>query len=99
MTPSDLERALLWVVTAYRVFGAAWMVLLGGVVLASTEEPAARPGWVVVGLVVVGVWTAVSVGLALRMPPLTRTWTFLGIDIAVSERHICNVFGAQREAV
>ena len=84
MTPSDLERALLWVVTAYRVFGASWMVLLGSVVLASTEEPAAKPGWVVVALVVVGAWTALSVGLALRMPPMTRTWLFVVIDIGVA---------------
>jgi len=83
ITPRDLERALLWLVTAYRVFGAAWMMLLGGVVLASKEEPAANPGWVVVALVVVTAWTIISVALAVRMQKATATWAFVTIDIAV----------------
>lgn len=81
--PAGLERALLWLVTAYRVFGAAWMILLGAVVLASSESPAGRPGWVVAALATVIVWTAVSVVVALRAPRITRTWAFVLVDIGV----------------
>lgn len=83
ITPRDLERALLWVVTAYRVFGAAWMMLLGGVVLAAKEEPAGSPGWVVVALATVAAWTLLSVALAIRAQRATATWPFVAIDIAV----------------
>lgn len=83
MSPRDLEPALLWLVTAYRVFGAAWMVLLGSVVLASTEDTAGRPGWVVTALIVVVLWTLLSVALAIRAHRTTATWTFVVIDVAV----------------
>ncbi|NND01375.1 MAG: histidine kinase [Acidimicrobiia bacterium] len=83
ITPRDLERALLWVVTAYRVFGAAWMMLLGGVVLASKEDPVGNPTWVVVALALVAGWTILSVALAVRAQWATATWLFVGIDIAI----------------
>ena len=80
--PEGLERALLWLVTGYRVFGAAWMVLLGSLVLASSDK-AAKPGWVIAALIVVVVWTLLTVGLALQAPDRTSTWTFVILDIAV----------------
>jgi len=57
------------------------MVLLGSLVLTSSE--AARPGWVVTGLVVVVVWTIVTVALALRVPWTAATWSFVVVDIAI----------------
>lgn len=83
ITPRDLERAFLWFVTAYRVFGAAWMVFLGGVVLASEQNPAARPGWVATALIVVVLWTLLSMVLAIRAPRATSTWTFVAVDLVV----------------
>ena len=74
-TPAGLERDLLWLVTAYRVFGAAWMVLLGSLVLTSSE--AERPGWVITGMVVVVAWTVITVGLALRVPWSAANWGFV----------------------
>lgn len=81
-TPAGLERTLLWLISAYRVFGAAWMVLLGALVLTSSQ--AARPGWVVAGLVGIVAWTAVTVIMTLRAPWTAATWGFVAIDIAVS---------------
>ncbi len=61
---ADLERTLLWLVTAYRVFGAAWMILLGTLVVASADEGAANDGWVITALIVVTLWTVSTVVLA-----------------------------------
>jgi signal transduction histidine kinase len=80
--PAGLERALLWLVTGYRVFGAAWMLLLGTVVLASSDK-AQHPGWVIAALIVVVVWTLLSVALALQAPGRITTWVFVILDIAV----------------
>jgi signal transduction histidine kinase len=80
--PEGLERALLWLVTGYRVFGAAWMVLLGTLVLASSDN-AEHPGWVIAALSVVVVWTLLSVAFALQTPTATATWTFVFLDIGV----------------
>ncbi len=81
--PAGLERALLWLVTGYRVFGAAWMVLLGSVVLASSEQPAKHPGWVITGLIVVVIWTLVTVALALQVPRWVVSWAFVLVDVAI----------------
>ena len=78
-----LERALLWLVTGFRVFGAGWMLLLGIVVLASNPKPD-RPGWVVATLAVASLWTMVTVALALRNPPSASQWWFVAIDLAVA---------------
>ena len=79
--PEGLERTLLWLVTGYRVFAAAWMLLLGSVVLASSE--AARPGWVITALIVVVVWTVLSVALAIQAPHTALTWLFTALDVAI----------------
>jgi len=81
-TPEGLERALLWLVTGYRVFGAAWMILLGAVVLASTDS-AKNPGWVITALVVVVVWTVFTVAMAIQGPWRTTGWLFVLADIIV----------------
>ncbi|MCP3973777.1 MAG: ATP-binding protein [bacterium] len=81
-TPSGFERTLLWLVTAFRVFGAAWMVLLGVLVLTSNE--ADHPGWVVTALIVIVLWTMATVALALRVPWTAATWGFVIADIAIS---------------
>ncbi|MFC2177247.1 sensor histidine kinase [Actinomycetota bacterium] len=76
-----LERTLLWLATGYRVFGAAWMALIGMLILRSDD--AGRPGVLATSLAVVIVWTALGVILALQRPLLLRTWAFVALDIAV----------------
>jgi signal transduction histidine kinase len=77
----DLERTLLWIATGYRVFGAAWMTLIGVLILRSDD--ADRPGVLASSLAVVIVWTALGVILALQRPRLLRTWAFVALDIAL----------------
>ncbi len=81
--PPGLERTLLWLATGYRVFGAAWMALIGVLILRSSEDPAGRPGVLGTSLAVVIVWTAAGVILALQRPRLLRTWAYVVIDIAI----------------
>ncbi len=78
-----LERTLLWIATGYRVFGAAWMALIGVLILRSATDKAGKPGVLATSLAIVIVWTALGVILALQRPRLLRTWGFVAFDIAL----------------
>lgn len=80
---SSIESGLLRVVVGYRVFGAAWLAVLGAVTLAGSDTPD-RP-WVVVA-VIAGVlgWTTAVVATSFRRPAVLRVPGFVAADVAVA---------------
>lgn len=79
----DLESTLLWITTGYRVFAAAWLTILGIVVLASKSTEVERPTVVVATIGVVLAWAALTTVARVVRPELARSWAFVTLDLAL----------------
>ncbi len=79
----DLESTLLWITTGYRVFAAAWLTILGIVVLASKSTEVERPAVVVATIGVVLAWAALTTVARVVRPGLARTWAFVTLDLGL----------------
>jgi signal transduction histidine kinase len=83
MPRPNLATSLLRVVVGYRLFGFAWLTVLGIVSLAGSTD-VARPEAVVAAIVGAGLWTALVVVLSVRSPEVLSRWSFVVVDTAVS---------------
>jgi signal transduction histidine kinase len=78
-----LDVSLLRVFVGYRIIGAVWLVVLGVIFLAGSEDPD-RPGVVVATMAAVVLWTAVVTALAIRRPRMVLTPMFVVVDATIS---------------
>jgi signal transduction histidine kinase len=80
----DVEGTLLRVIIGYRLVSAAWLALLGVILLTDQDDPPQRSEPIVLIIGVVLVWSAIATVIAWRRSErLSAPW-FVLIDAAVS---------------
>ncbi len=82
--PAALEQTLLWIVTGYRIFAAAWLTILGAVAVTNDASVVDRPNVVWFTMALVLVWAGLSTLIALLRRTIIWTWWFVAIDLVIS---------------
>ncbi len=82
--PTSLEPTLLWIVTGYRIFAAAWLSILGAVAMASTTTQVERPGVVGGTIALVLIWAGITTAARVLRPELAATWWLVTFDLIIS---------------
>lgn len=80
----DVEGPLLRAIIGYRLVSAAWLALLGLVLLTDKQAPPDSDEPVVAIIAIVLVWSAVATVMAIRKPDELRKPWFIVIDAAIS---------------
>lgn len=80
----DVEGPLLRAIIGYRLVSAAWLTLLGLILITDQDAPPDSPEPIAVIIGVVLLWSAIATVIAIRTPRLLGAPWFIVVDAAVA---------------